>query len=620
MRLPVAPFNRLFSIILQAQGKNGLLLQRIFWGAVVGCLSTLLVAGSPYLENMELSMLEGRYQIAHNITAGKERSNLSDEISLVQFDDNSQFELGIARFNDLPSQQILARALEKIESANPAIVILDIDVRGAASPQLISAFRKYRNIVLALFGSLEGSTDLPAPAFLTHAAAFGYDELARETSGVICQLPINYREVASDSVISSKNPLAPVPSLTEAAIDLSCSIRGVGTDSRFLMTNTDRPLYFSYRKLDYPSISLANVINGAFQPSLFKNKIVLVGNTFTPRREESLGAKHAHLSPTVLTHADAISTLLDNAQISTFSPQLAKLLIVLVGGVFGGIASVLPIAPRTIAFVFTGVSLLVIGQISFQALHVVIPIAPPLAVLIVCFILGTFINLDTDLRQRNRELAQARESMQVRAEEERQRIAEDLHDETLPALSAVARMADKLTKELGNNPVPGQMRERLDFSVTEMRRVINDLHPSVLETMGFKPALENLLVTLAREGSFQTQFMGNDNGTDEQLSKFSKLQLYRIVQEALNNVQKHSQAKNVEVYISARGNSLILSVVDDGKGIPPGAAKGQSHGILNIRQRAQLIGARVEWRKPSKYSSGTELRIELPLGVNRENG
>ena len=85
------------------------------------------------------------------------------------------------------------------------------------------------------------------------------------------------------------------------------------------------------------------------------------------------------------------------------------------------------------------------------------------------YIFGTLIYLDTDLRLRNRELAMAREAMQVRAEEERQRIAEDLHDETLPALSAVARMADKLTHEMDGSDTPRQMREKLDGAISETR-------------------------------------------------------------------------------------------------------------------------------------------------------
>jgi two-component system sensor histidine kinase UhpB len=92
------------------------------------------------------------------------------------------------------------------------------------------------------------------------------------------------------------------------------------------------------------------------------------------------------------------------------------------------------------------------------------------------------------------------------------------------------------------------------------------------------------------------------------------------VQEALNNIQKHANAKNVELSIVHRGNNLVLSIIDDGKGMPSRSPQGESHGILNIKQRAQLIGARVDWRHPYQYVSGTEVRIEVAFNGNKENG
>ena len=63
--------------------------------------------------------------------------------------------------------------------------------RGATAPELVEVMKRHRNVVVALFGSLEGSTDLPGADFLTHAAAYGYDELTREEGGLICRLPIS---------------------------------------------------------------------------------------------------------------------------------------------------------------------------------------------------------------------------------------------------------------------------------------------------------------------------------------------------------------------------------------------------------------------------------------------
>ncbi len=322
----------------------------------------------------------------------------------------------------------------------------------------------------------------------------------------------------------------------------------------------------------------------------------------------------------MFVHADAVSTLLEHEQITTLAPRFSRIFILLFGALSGAIAAVLKPGGRIVAYFGLIIFFLILGQLGFQGMHLLIPIVPPLAVLSIAYCLGTFIYLDADLQERNRELAQARKSMQLRAEQERQRIAEDLHDETLPALSQVARLADKLNTELVDNPIPKEMRQSLDFSVAEMRRVINDLHPSVLETMGFKPALENLLSILGRETDIKAEFIETDEFSEEELDKFKRLQLYRIAQEALNNVRKHSEAKHAQLKLARSANMLILSIIDDGKGMRMNEGLADSHGILNIKQRAQLIGAKVSWGKPEGRSGGTEVRIALLLGSEQEIG
>ncbi len=265
--------------------------QRFFWGAFSGCLATFLIAGSPLLQNLQLSMLTWHYQIAELMqkldTGAKERpAPISKEISLVKFDDSSQFDLGIARFNDLYSQDVLAKAIESIERCKPVIVVLDLDLRGALSPDLLKVFRHYRNIVIALFGSLEASTEMPAPEYLSHAAAFGYSEIPGEASGLTYQLPINYLDLAASSGAGSdKSQIATVPSLTEAIIDLNRRIRGVGPDMQFLVHKADEPLYFGPRKHSYAETSLQNVLAEDFDAKQFTDRIVVVGYAFTVRNQ-----------------------------------------------------------------------------------------------------------------------------------------------------------------------------------------------------------------------------------------------------------------------------------------------------------------------------------------------
>jgi len=141
-RLPVIPVKRFFSIIFSARSKNELLLQRLFWGALIGCLTTFLSSDLPYIENMEANILEWQYKLASNSfwSVGEHAKTKAKDITLITFDDRSQFELGIARFNDAPSQQILAKVIERIEKYHPVIVVIDIDLRGNRLPRTTENF------------------------------------------------------------------------------------------------------------------------------------------------------------------------------------------------------------------------------------------------------------------------------------------------------------------------------------------------------------------------------------------------------------------------------------------------------------------------------------------------
>lgn len=610
MRLIGDTLLRFCPLGIRNKGHHSLVWQRVFWGAVAGCLASIFLFESPLLETLELEMLRWRYRVSTQIARCWHQPEQYKELVIVAFDDSSQFDLGIARFNDERSQGIMAQALSVVEKGQPALVAIDLDLRGAANPGLIKLFSRYRNVVLTLFGSLEGSTDLPAAEFMTHAAAYGYSELSKEVGGLVCRLPLN---CPGKGVQSEDRGFQPVPSLTEAIVDVHRRVKGVGPGLQSL--HPEQLLYISFKRFEYPTVSFQKVLKAGFSPDVFAGKVVLIGSTMTSRHDDPLRCRTplGDLVPEVEVQAEAVSTLLANQAIYSFSKGVATYLLIVFGAVLGAICSNMPMSLRAVVVLSAAALWLVVAQGSFDLGHAAIPVVPPLAILSAVFVLGTVIYLDTDLRQRNRELAEARESMQVRAEEERQRIAEDLHDETLPALSTVARMADRLSQELGEHPVPRQMRDKLDGAISEMRRVINDLHPSVLETMGFVPALENLVNILSRETGIESKFCDGTGTGDYNIGGFAELQLYRIVQEALNNVQKHSAASKVEVCVTCQDGNLCISVQDNGKGMDVKAVKLDSHGLLNIRQRAQLIGCQAEWGQPNLFLSGTQVSLKIPL-------
>jgi signal transduction histidine kinase len=596
-------------------GKHALAFQRLFFGALAGSLMAFFFGDSPLLENLELGMLEWRYKLAEQLSSATQPGpHVSKDIAIVAFDDSAQFDLSCPRFNDPVSQGRLAYILERIESGEPALVAVDLDLRGTPNPDLVRLFQRYRNVILAVFGSMEGSSDLPDTEFLKHAAGYGYDELIRENNGSVLRMTVN----TPNEMGSEAEGLAQVPSLTEAIMAAYRQQKGLsGSDPQLQSVTPDQPVYINFKKTEYPIYSMSALLDGEFNPEKFHDKIVLVAPTLTSKR---IDASHVitplrGLSPEVYVHADALNTLLNNEIIFSFPKPIAHHILMLLGALFGALSSILPMGKRALFCLLGGMGLVVLAQFNFQILHVTMPVVAPLAMLLSGFILGTVIYLDTDLRQRNRELAAAREHMQIRAEEERKRIAGDLHDETLPALSAVARMVDELFKvqDPRESTVPERMRLKLDATIQEMRRVINDLHPSVLETMGFVPALENLAVILEKDIGITYSFVDRNGKDDYEISDFAKLQLYRIVQEALNNVGKHSQASEVAVRIQTIHDSLEISISDNGRGINPKLIRKDSHGLLNIKHRAQLVGATVEWRKPQQYPTGTELRVSMPL-------
>jgi signal transduction histidine kinase len=130
-----------------------------------------------------------------------------------------------------------------------------------------------------------------------------------------------------------------------------------------------------------------------------------------------------------------------------------------------------------------------------------------------------------------------------------------------------------------------------------------------------------LLSILSREANIPVELVDLDNDSEDDygLTNMVKLQLYRIVQECLNNVQKHAQASEVKLEIGRKGESLQIVIKDNGRGLNPKEIKPESHGLVNIRQRAQLIGAAVTWRKPAEFVSGTEVALTIVVaGDNSE--
>ncbi|GAB4256268.1 MAG: hypothetical protein Kow0065_04950 [Methylomicrobium sp.] len=224
----------------------------------------------------------------------------------------------------------------------------------------------------------------------------------------------------------------------------------------------------------------------------------------------------------------------------------------------------------------------------------------------------------TESRSRLRELSNFLQSVR---EEERARIARELHDELGQALTALkmdltwllARFADDqddLVVKTDN------MITLVDSTVDAMRRISANLRPGLLDDLGLAAAAEWLLAEFEeRTGIPYTLNKSHDEfAFDNELGTT----VFRILQEAVTNVARHARARRLDVMLEDRGEIVMLSVKDDGIGLVPqaDAGKRKSFGLLGIRERVTSLGGQIEITGPA--GQGTEVRVVLPKKLNTE--
>jgi signal transduction histidine kinase len=196
-------------------------------------------------------------------------------------------------------------------------------------------------------------------------------------------------------------------------------------------------------------------------------------------------------------------------------------------------------------------------------------------------------------------------------EEERARISRELHDSMASTLLEIIYRAEALLgREEADEHLRGELQAMLQSSrstLAELRRIITDLRPSSVEVLGLPRALATLLDRTAATYGLKMQ-----RDIEEGLCLDSLLEnsLYRLAQEALNNVCRHAAASRVEVSLRRRRGSLLLRVNDDGRGFDPAASPG-GMGLIFMRERAELLGG--SFRLESAPGQGTTLTLEVPL-------
>ena len=194
-------------------------------------------------------------------------------------------------------------------------------------------------------------------------------------------------------------------------------------------------------------------------------------------------------------------------------------------------------------------------------------------------------------------------------EGERRRIARELHDEVGQTLTGVmlqveglaGRIPDELQDQLD------ELRETARQGTEEVRRIARRLRPEALEDLGLESALTALAAAISEQAELRIE---RRLEPALPLSQEQELVVYRIAQEALTNVARHADASAVQLHLAQTNEHVVLTVRDDGGGLPPGAFW-SSHGIRGMRERAMLIGAQLTIGEPA--AGGVEVQLSIPL-------
>lgn len=206
-------------------------------------------------------------------------------------------------------------------------------------------------------------------------------------------------------------------------------------------------------------------------------------------------------------------------------------------------------------------------------------------------------------------------------EDERRRLARELHDDTLQALIALKQRVQLAQLELqpaSNEAAPefvelGEIMQLTEQTIENLRRLTRAMRPVYLEDLGLVPALEMLARETGEGAGISVEFQ--HQGTERRLPASVELALYRMAQEACSNVSRHAQAKHALLSINFLPDSVILKVEDDGVGfnlpaIPSEFAAHGHFGLLGLHERAELIGATLSMR--SSMGKGTSIMVSLP--------
>jgi signal transduction histidine kinase len=266
---------------------------------------------------------------------------------------------------------------------------------------------------------------------------------------------------------------------------------------------------------------------------------------------------------------------------------------------------------------------LLIVDIYFRSLESVVPLLETdwfrwrifVLALLIAFT-GSFFRVQHLRKEKNRHEEFSRKLIETR-EEEWKRIASVLHDGLGQNMLVIK---SELTQNINSPAVQGEVKENLlrvssmvQDTIEEIRNVSSALYPHQLENLGLKKALESMVGKIASSSGIN--FRINIEDIDSIFSQEAEINLYRVIQELLNNIFKHSGASEASVEVTRNPSYVSIKVSDNGIGPDSvGRARGMNDGgfgLQNLSERVRLLGGKM--KADSKSHKGTSLEITIPL-------
>lgn len=200
---------------------------------------------------------------------------------------------------------------------------------------------------------------------------------------------------------------------------------------------------------------------------------------------------------------------------------------------------------------------------------------------------------------------QAAETFASIQDRERARIATDLHDSIGHNLVIASSLLDT-DRGLEKNAEAAKL---IRATLSNVRRISHELHPSALQHLGWRGAVSALFASMEEVYHIETHL--RQSGNADLLSKAAQTHLFRILQEAISNIVRHSKATRCDAEILIGAAKATLVIQDNGKGLPDGAAAPRGLGLISIGERVRALGG--EWRFTSSDNSGVKIEVSVPI-------